>query len=278
MITQTAITTAILTPRGLQRTAYRAASLNDAAKYEPQGVYTVSRTFRRVCALELAAHLDRLEESARLKNIPLRLERSTLRAALHRLIDEAGYSESRFRITIPAARPDSVYFAIEPLEEIPAEIRVKGVRVRSFPVQRSNPQAKDTTWMALRSELRAQMTDGIYEGLLTSPDGLILEGLGSNFYAVLDGELRTARTGMLHGIGRRVMLTVAPKVLPVREEPVALADIPRLSEALMTSSSRGVIPIVEIDGQRIGSGQPGPLTRAIEARYNDWAESHLEPI
>ncbi len=274
----TSIITAILTPEGLRPTAYRVRSLKEAARYEPQGVYTVTRTFQRTSALSLTAHLDRLEESARLKGQPLQLDRAALRKALRQLLDEAGYAEARFRITVPTAQPDTIYFAIEPLNGILPELRAHGVRVQSFPVQRPNPRAKDTNWMITRAELQAQMGDGIHEGLLTSPDGMILEGLASNFYGILDGELRTAADGILHGISRCIVLEVAPEILPVREEPVALADVPRLSEAFMTSSSRGVVPIVEIDGQPVNGGQPGPLTRALAARYDQWTETHLEPI
>ena len=252
--------------------------MQDASRHEPSGVYTVARTFHRTSALELDAHLDRLEESAHLLGIPLKLDRAALRRTLRQLIDETGYPESRFRITIPAARPDHIYFAIEPLHEVPPELRKHGVRVQTFPGHRRNPRAKNTDWMKERALLQQQMTDGTYEGLLVSPDGFILEGLGSNFYGILGSELHTASNGVLRGISRRIVLEVAPQVLPVCTEPVALDAVPQLQEAFLTSSSRGVVPIVMIDDHRVGDGRPGPLTREIEARYNAWAEAHLEPI
>ncbi len=279
MTTQTpTITTAVLRPDGLQPTAYLAASLADAVQYEPHGVYTVSRTYHRTATLELGAHLDRLEESAHLKDIPLQLDRPALRAALRQLIEASGYPEARFRLTVPAEQPDLVYIAVEPLNGVPSEVRRRGVRVQTFPVRRTNPRSKDTKWMISRAELQAQMGDDIYEGLLTGPVGELLEGLGSNFYAVKDGELRTAGSGVLYGISRRIVLAVAPEALPVREEPVTLADIPQLSEAFLTSSSRGIVPIVMIDGQPVNGGVPGPITHELAARYETWEDAHLETL
>ena len=278
MNAQTPIQTAILTPAGLQPTPYQATSLNDAASYEPPGVYTVGRTFNRDCVLETDAHFARTEQSARLVGIPTRLDRPAIRAALRTLIARGGYAESRFRLTLPRATPDQLYLAVEPLSPVPPEVRAAGVKVRSFPVHRQNPRAKDNQWMIDRAALKAQMTPDDYEGLLTTPEGALLEGLSSNFYAIRDGALYTASNGILEGISRRIVMAVAPDVLPVHEAPVALADLPTLQEAFLTSSSRGIIPIVAIDGQPIGDGTPGPLTKTLAARYDAWATAHLEPL
>jgi branched-subunit amino acid aminotransferase/4-amino-4-deoxychorismate lyase len=106
----------------------------------------------------------------------------------------------------------------------------------------------------------------------------LLEGFSSNFYGVLDGELRTSEEQMLYGIARRIVLEVAADLLPGRLEPVRRVELPGLQEALLSSSGRGVVPIVQVDECRIGDGAPGPITRAIQAGYDAWVERHLEPI
>src|SRR5258707_14888372 len=92
----------IVTPQGMQPAPYGAESLAEAATKEPQGVYTLARTFRRNQAVLLNDHLDRLEQSAKLEGIAVRLDRTALRNALRTLIEQSGYAESRFRITVPA--------------------------------------------------------------------------------------------------------------------------------------------------------------------------------
>src|SRR5260370_42005500 len=91
----------IVTRQGLLAVPYTAQSLAEAATKEPQGVYTLARTYNRTGALLLDDHLDRLERSAQLLGIALRLDRPALTSALRILIDQSGYAESRFRITIP---------------------------------------------------------------------------------------------------------------------------------------------------------------------------------
>lgn len=266
-----------LTPHTLEPVACAAGSLAEALPHEPDGVYTIASTFRRTQVLKLDAHLDRMEDSALREGIPLRLDRARLRAALRQMIEEAGYAESRFRITAPRGQPDRLILSLEPFSPPGPEIIARGVRCATVPgLARRNPAAKTSDWAHSRSQ--AALPPGIYEGLLLDAAGAILEGFSSNFYAVLDGELRTARTGVLPGVAQQIVFEVAPQVLPVRREAARLDEVPRMAEAFLTSSSRGVIPIVEIDGQRIGDGAPGPHTQAIRARYDAWVAAHLEEL
>jgi branched-chain amino acid aminotransferase len=122
------------------------------------------------------------------------------------------------------------------------------------------------------------MPEGAYEGLITGPKGEILEGLSSNFYAVLDGELRTAEEHVLHGISRRIVLEIAEHRLPVDLQPVTLADLPDASEAFMSSSSRGILPVIAVNDTIIGNGKPGPVTSELVQAYDAWVEDHLEPL
>lgn len=272
------IETAILTPNGLTSTSYRVNSLAEAVYHEPSGVYTVTRTYHTGMALLLDAHLDRLEESARLADMEITLNREHLRRGLRDLIRQSGYAESRFRITLPAEEPDSIYLALEPLTPVPPEIRQHGVKAITVQAHRDNPLAKTTGWMVQREQASAGRMEGMYEAFLVADNGDILEGMSSNFYAVLDGTLHTAGEGILKGISRIILLDVAREVLPVSLTCVGLKNIPHLTEAFLTSSSRGVIPIVELDGRLIGNGTPGTTTLELQHRYDGWTEQHLEEI
>lgn len=269
----------ILTPQGVIAAPYSAESLADAATREPQGVYTVARTFKRNQALLLDDHLDRLEQSARLENISVRLNRPALRAALRALIDQSGYADSRFRITVPRDQPDHLILSLEPFKPVPAEVIDKGARVVTLHLERHNPVAKSTAWMTARRSVVGDFPTGIYEGILVGPDGALLEGSSSNFYVIKGDTLYTAgEDRVLHGIARRILLEVAPVVLAVQFAPIKLNEIDALQEAFLTSSGRGVVPIVEIDGRAIGTGKPGPYTLKLRAAYDAWADAHLEPI
>jgi branched-chain amino acid aminotransferase len=269
----------ILTPDGLQPAAYTADSLADAVQYEPHnGVYTLANTFDGGKVLKLDAHLNRLEDSARRVNIPLQIDRPALRKALHRMLEQSGYKDVRYRITVPHDTPDQIILSIEPFSGHPAEIYQNGVRCVTLPpkVARANPVAKTTGWMHDRDSVA--MPPGIFTGLLLDEQGNILEGTSSNFYAILNGELRTAAEGVLPGIAQQIIFEIAPDILPIKREAVNVRDIPRFSEAFISGSSRGIVPIVEIDGITLGDGKPGVLTQKLREAYAVWLKDHLESL
>lgn len=268
----------VLTPDGLRPADYAAGSLAEAAQHEPaDGVYTVTNTYNTFQVLKLDAHLDRLEDSARRRYIPLRLDRQALRAALRTMIAEAGFGDVRFRVTVPGAQPDRLILSLEPFSPPPPEVYAQGVRCVTLPDSaRDDPAVKSTGWIAARE--RFTLPPGIYTGLLLDSAGRILEGMSSNFYAVLDGELRTAGEGALPGIAQQIVLAIAPDVLPVRRQAVYVRDLPQVDEAFITSSSRGIVPVVEIDGVPIGAGVPGDVVKALRRAYNAWVDAHLEAL
>src|SRR5215207_1057601 len=269
----------ILTPDGLQPAPYQADSLADAVQYEPDGVYTVTNTYHRTRVLKFDAHLDRLEDSARRQNIPLRLDRAWLRAALRQIIEVSGYGDVRFRITVPQNAPDQMILTLEPFVPPPAEVYENGVHceiVREG--RRTNPAAKTTDWMHNRASIQHAFAPGVYEGLLLSEDESILEGTGSNFYGICGGALYTAGTGVLPGIAQQIVLEIAPQIVPVKREAVHAADLARLDEAFITSASRGIVPVVDIDSTPIGDGKPGAITKALRSAYLNWVSEHLEEL
>jgi branched-chain amino acid aminotransferase len=268
----------ILTPSGLETVAYTAASLSDAQQYEPQdGVYTITNTYQRTRVLRLDAHLDRLEDSAAREHIPLALQRTALRQALRQMIEDSPFGDVRFRITVPRSTPDRIILSIEPFQPPAETTYTQGVRCVTLPhAARHNPAAKTTGWQIERDQIK--LPPGIYTGLLLGSDSTILEGVSSNFYAITDGELRTAGGGVLPGIAQQIVFAVAPAILPLRREAIRTTDLPRTAECFITSSSRGIMPVVEIDGQPIGGGTPGALTQRLRAAYAAWVSDHLEEL
>jgi branched-chain amino acid aminotransferase len=270
----------ILTPDGLKPVDYHAESLNEAATYEPDdGVYTVASTVNTYQVLKLSAHLDRLADSAARAQIPLNLDRPRLRAALRELIAITNYGDVRFRITVSRDQPDAFILSAEPFTPLSADFIARGAKVITAPDSaRSNAAAKTTGWMHRRRALADAMPSDTYDTILLNSDGFLMEGLGSNFYAVLNGELRTAGSGALPGIAQQIVFAVAPPIIAVRKDAIHVRDIPRLEEAFITSSSRGIVPVVAIDGHTLGDGTPGPVTRALRSAYQMWAANYLEDL
>jgi branched-subunit amino acid aminotransferase/4-amino-4-deoxychorismate lyase len=270
---------AILTSSGdLIETPYHVDSLEQASLKEPEGVYTVTRTYHGDKAVLLDAHFDRLEESADIEGIPTLLDRSALRASLRTLIAQVSYPEARIRLTIPRSTPDQIILGLEPLKLVTEEMRRRGVHVATLLIERFRPRSKSTTWVERRAAAMKMLPKGAYEGIILTDSDELTEGFSSNFYGIRRGVLHTAKTDILEGISRRILLHTAPEVLPVEPRRIHLAEIPSLDETFLTSSGRGVLAIVSIDGILIGKGTPGPRTKEIASHYDAWVEAHLEPI
>ncbi|WP_174616148.1 D-amino-acid transaminase [Virgibacillus ihumii] len=111
--------------------------------------------------------------------------------------------------------------------------------------------------------------NGSFEAIFHK-DGLVTECSSSNVYLVKDGEIHThpASNGILHGCVRmRVEQFSADLSLPFVENSFSVDDIADADELFLSSSTAEVMPIVSVDGTKIGNGQPGKITRQLQEAY-----------
>jgi branched-chain amino acid aminotransferase len=245
---------------GGARLLSRHAGLAAASAALPEGAYTTLRTYGGRRLLRLESHLRRLEESVTLKGGSGAIPRGPARAAIAAALDATGHSESRLRLTFA---PPRLFVAVEPFAPLPPEAYSRGASCVTVDVRRENPHAKDTRFIATAQSLYGTLPPGVEEGLIVGPDGVVLEGLSSNFFAVKDGALRTEGERVLLGVTRSLVLEVASSVLPVDERPVTRADLRAIDEAFLTSVSREVLPVVSVDDRPVGDGRVGRFTRAV---------------
>jgi branched-chain amino acid aminotransferase len=145
-------------------------------------------------------------------------------------------------------------------------------------VRRDNPQTKDTHYLVTARRVYESLPSGIHEGLLLSEDGALLEGLSSNFFAVREGVLHTEPRRALHGITRALVLEAAGGLLPLATTAARIDQLPELSECFITSTSRGILPVVLIDDVHIGQGRPGEITRTLASRFDALVEREAEAL
>jgi branched-chain amino acid aminotransferase len=110
---------------------------------------------------------------------------------------------------------------------------------------------------------------GYDEALLLDTDGYVAEGPGENVFVVRRGILKTPPlTSVLEGITRDTVLTLAQELqIPMKEERMTRDDLYMADEAFFTGTAAEVTPIREIDDRRIGSGQPGPITKRLQELF-----------
>ena len=182
-----------------------------------------------------------------------------------------------------------LYISIEPLKLLAREIYENGVRVETTSLHRNDPRVKSTSFIGVSSEERKHIAQqGIFEALLVK-NGKILEGMTSNFFYILRPErsaaqtkdeiLYTARNEILLGITRTMVIRAARgRGVEVRYHPLKLDQLSAVKEAFITSSSRGIVPVIQIDEVKVGRGRVGSTTKLLMKAYEEYVLKHAEKI
>jgi branched-chain amino acid aminotransferase len=251
----------------------------------PPGSYTTFRTYKFHYALLLSDHLRRLESSAALSGKQIHVDfdfiRSGLRLAIAETARQAGRQmELRLRLTLDLEKqPGRVFISAEKLHAPDKKAYIEGVKVVSSPVERSLPSAKLTGFIRQAGEARQALPPDAYEAVMVDHEGVIKEGLSSNFFAIWDRVLWTAGEGVLPGVTRSLVLESVERLeIPVRMEGIKVEQVSAIEEAFITSSSRGVVPVVQVNDTIVGDGRPGEMTRRISAHFERLIEEQMEPI
>ena len=267
-----------LSPNGaLEISLPDASNLDAITRQLPQGFYTTFRTYdsgKRV--LGLRAHLQRLYQPAATQKMNPSVPANKLRQNLAQILQDYP-AEARVRLMMAAN--GQFYLAIEPLKPLPPEIYSRGVKVITTDVERQNPRLKSTAFISASQNARDKIAGSeTFEALLVR-NGTILEGMTSNFFYVKEGKLGTARGNVLLGVTRRSVLRVAwGSGVEIGYRPLKREQIPAVDEAFLTSSSRGIVPIVQIDAVTVGEGDPGPITKRLMKAYDEYVSNATEKI
>lgn len=177
-------------------------------------------------------------------------------------------------LAIPTDASPTVVVAVNPMPNYPAAIYTSGLtahvasgRRNEYAMTAGLKTIAYTDSVAAWLEARRHGAD---EALFLDTEGHCSEAMASNVFAHVDGVLLTPplTCGALPGITRAVVLELAPTLgIRAEERAFGLADLRRADEVFLTSSTRGIAPIVGVDGNPIGSGRPGNLTRQFSDAY-----------
>ena len=247
----------------------------------PSGLYTTFRTYAgRTKVIGLRSHLDRLYLPAKAQDIVPAIRRpSAFREVLSELLLPIDAAEARVRLILDTSvEPGTIYVLLQPMQPLSLEVYTQGVQVEISRTSREKPALKQTAFIRESAFDRTRVGGGVFEILLTSK-GRILEGMTSNFFYVRDGMLCTAGRGILIGVTRQTVLAIAkPQGIKVCSKAMTLNELSVIDEAFITSSSRGIVPVVQIGEQPVADGQVGAMTRKLMALYEQQILSLAEDI
>jgi branched-chain amino acid aminotransferase len=132
---------------------------------------------------------------------------------------------------------------------------------------------------------------GYEEAILLDDRGMVCEGSGENLFVIRDGVIATPRfsSDILGGISRLSAIQIARDLgYEVVERDIARGELYLADEIFMTGTAAELTPLREVDDHPVGSGEPGPITRAVQSvfedalhgrvdRYADWLDVVPQP-
>ena len=245
-------------------------------------VFDVMRTFNGKPFLG-AEHYKRLRNSARGVGLTLPVSSVEFAAIVDNLLRLNGFPESRIRTVLtggpspdaysPAGK-ETFFILIEKIVPLPEQVYSRGAKLISIEYYRECPGVKSTNYVAAMQHYREKARRGAIEILYTR-QGMALEGSVSNLFMVKKGRLITPKDDILAGITRNFLIRLSKKEgIPVDERAISLKELLRAEEIFMTSSTKGIIPIVRVDGTRIGMGRVGKITGSIMKAFRKFTDTY----
>jgi branched-chain amino acid aminotransferase len=234
-------------------------------------------------------HIDRLFRSAGQYHMAIPYSKEEIRAATHETISRNGLKSCYIRpLVFRGAGPMGLFPLDCPVEVVIAvwewgaylgdEGKQRGVRAkisswRRIPADSLIPSAK-ATGQYLNSVLAKIEADkaGYEEAILLDGRGFVCEGTGENLFIVKHGAITTPgfANDILEGINRASAIEIARDLgYEVAERDVARGELYQADELFMTGTAAELTPIREVDDLPVGAGEPGPVTREIQAAFED---------
>ncbi len=236
----------------------------------------------------LREHMRRLQESAKIYELPLRWTADELcQATIDTLVaNDAAHCYIR-PIVVRTGEEMGIHAANAPVETfiicwnwgrsyMPHLQPDGGAKVCVSSWRRAAPDTFPTMAKASGNYLSSQlakseaMRDGYDEAIMLDYAGNVSEGSGQNLFLVRDGVLYTSPIagGILHGITRDAVTRIAADFdLDVREMEIPREMLYVVDEAFFCGTAVEVTPIVTIDKFAVGAGRPGPITTRIKERF-----------
>lgn len=232
----------------------------------------------------LEQHLTRIEGALRVLEIPVPAD---VREWVDAAIRAAHAPEASIRLTVTrGVGPGGVTIPADPVPTVVVTValppafgsaiyetgltaRVASGRRNEHSMTAGLKTLSYTDSVAAMLEARRAGAD---EALFLDTDGHCSEASASNFFAVIDGQLTTppVACAALPGITRAAVIELAAGMgLAVDDRPLDPARLKFATEAFLTSSLRGIAPLVRLDGIAIGTGKPGTVTRQVMTAYAD---------
>jgi D-alanine transaminase len=258
--------------------------VEDRALQLGDGIYEVCNVIGGAM-LDEEPHLDRMERSLRELGMAMPMSRAALKLVMREMIAKNRIANGflYIQVTRGAVKRDHIPPADGPRPTLIMTMRTqdlaalsqrleKGIAVATQPdIRWGRCDIKTVQLLPNLLAKQAARKAGAFEAWLVDKDGYVTEGSSTNAW-IVDPEgtviTRDLSNAILPGVTRRIILqAMAEAQLKVVERKFTVAEALAAREAFLSSATGAAVPVVKIDGQTIGNGAPGALTRRIRELY-----------
>lgn len=264
--------------------------INSVVLYRGYGVFDYLRTYfgKPFCT---KLHLNRFKESAEALDFEFlksNLETNELESILDELVKINNLENAAFRLCLVAG-PDfkigqsdkEIFFIlVEEIPNWPSQYYEQGIKIVTKPYERQWPNVKHIDYMvqvALQPVLKEKEAVELLFVSIVNGDRYATECSTSNFFIVdSKGTLITCdEENVLAGITRYKVLELAKNegIQCLELSKVPMSDVEWAKESFITATSKGIVPVVQINNNLVGSGEVGPITKKLMALFRDYTQS-----
>ena len=261
-----------------------------------EGVYETLRTYNRVPFL-YDRHMRRLRQSAERLLLDVPFDDAALLQWMEQTVAAAGeLNEAYIRVLLTRGVGDLTYdpkstptpttvIIVKPLEEPAARVFTDGIRISLVDMLRNHPQSvnpiiKSNNLLNNALAMQAAYRAGAEEALMCNYRGELTECSQANFFMVRGGAALTPKSnaGLLEGVTRAFIFELGKELgIDVREDVLVPKDLESADEMFITSTTRELSPVVNVDGRTVGTGNVGPVTKTLLRLYQQRAQELTEP-
>jgi D-alanine transaminase len=255
------------------------------------GVYEVIRIYNGKM-FTAAEHLERFFKSAESIGISIPFTNLQIKEMLEELLIKNNLETGNIYMQVTrGTAPRNHLFPTGDVEPTLVAYTIKGVRpLDSLESGVKTILTEDLRWLRcdikslnLLGNLLAKQKaseQGCFEAIQHRGQD-VTEGSSSNIFMVKNGVVITHESNhlILKGITKDVILNLCAKnKIPVQERTFSLTELEEAEEVFLSSTTAEVMPVIEIDGKKIGSGTPGHLTRKLQDLFEKEIEKQCGPL
>ena len=238
---------------------------------------------RQKTVMFLDDYLNRFYGSAQILGLSIPVTKDEMAQQIYALIEANNTTDAGIRLLLTGGYSEDGYtpstpnylILQHPVSWVPQKDYVTGIKLITHLFQRELPEVKSINYLT-GIKLQQEMKNAGAGEILYHDGQFYRETVRANVFFVVNDEIFTPAQKILKGITRKHILTIASKHFKVNEIEVPLNYLDKASEIFITSSTKGVLPVVNVDGMMIGQGKPGPKASLLLTEWEKHCEAYIK--